>query len=112
MNKSKNIRDLLNACKEAKTIIYNLQNGKEKRGERELQAIFDKVIKEHGNNLEEDQVIIEVKGGLVQAIKSSNKDIKVEVLDHDNYAVETDKRQLKYWEDMEKRYNELEFNNY
>ena len=36
--------DLLEACKEAKTIIYNLDNGLEKRSGTELQAIFDNVI--------------------------------------------------------------------
>lgn len=33
------------ALQEAKTIIYNLKNGLEKRSETELQAIFDTVIK-------------------------------------------------------------------
>ncbi len=38
-------KDLLGACKEAKTIIYNLANGMEQRSGTELQAIFDEVIK-------------------------------------------------------------------
>lgn len=37
--------ELLDACIEAKAIIYNLYNNLEKRKQEELQAIFDKVIK-------------------------------------------------------------------
>jgi len=36
---------MLEALKEAKTILYNVMNGKERRSEIELQAIFDTAIK-------------------------------------------------------------------
>ena len=42
--KISNNKELIETLKEAKTIIYNLSNNLEKRSEKELQAIFDKVI--------------------------------------------------------------------
>ena len=43
-------KELLEALKEAKRIIYQLSNGIEKRSEIEIQSIFDTVILKHNTH--------------------------------------------------------------
>ena len=47
------------------------------------------------------RVIVEVKGGVVQAIHSSEP-INVSVLDHDNWQAETDQTERDYFAALEK----------
>lgn len=51
------------------------------------------------------KVAIYVSGGIVQAIRSNDKDLDIEIVDFDNEPEEAEDR----WEELQ---NELEFGNY
>ena len=60
----------------------------------------------------EPGIIVSVRGGMVQAVKSNVDYIKVQVLDYDNWKEETNKTQLDWYNEMEKEYKKLQFNHY
>ena len=57
------------------------------------------------------KIIIEVSGGVVQAVNSDDPHIEVEVLDWDNWREERG-LSMKLMERMEEEYKQLEYNIY
>ena len=54
------------------------------------------------------KIIIEVKGGLVQNVYSTDKDVEVEILDRDNLEVCDDQDEIDYVERLEQEAESME----
>jgi len=54
------------------------------------------------------KIIIEVKGGLVQNVYSTDKDVEVEILDRDNLEVCDDQDEIDYIERLEQEAESME----
>lgn len=87
---------LLEVVKEAKTIIYNLQNGLEKRNGTELQQIFDVAIKEakDADHIGEAKKLLEDNGYLTMGMFHI-RDIQGICEQHDNILPELNNEQAK-----------------
>jgi len=54
------------------------------------------------------KIIIEVEGGLVQNVYSTDKDVEVEILDRDNLEVCDDQDEIDYIERLEQEAESME----
>lgn len=50
-----------------------------------------------------NEIIIIVKGGLVQSVYAQNENVKINVLDYDNMEVETDQEFIQYSETLQEK---------